>query len=425
MHGTVTRHIVTSSIGILIQLYLYGTQVWQVCLMITVAYLIMLFFPRKQQQYYVMTWCLICLSYTHLYRMLYNFGSYQLTVSTYTMLLVCKLNALSWCYHDGALHPSELTQDQIVRKVNDLPSVLEMVSYTWFSQTSGLGVFFEFSDYKRFIERTAEYKKVPSPISASICQLAIGLCCLAVYTVFGAYFPIAGCWSKEYAEEYSFAYKYLYFFLAMTGQRYFYYTPFSFSQGNIVASGFGYNGTKTELDGVEEHEKKHRWDKIVTVYIKLLETSPSCIEHLRYWNHQVHLWLKFYIQGRIVPKGTRATFGHTLVVFLTSAYWHGFYPVYYVMFFFAAILSEITKDVFKVRKAIWFVPDSAKNIVAGFFTFSVMNYMGIIFTSLTFENMGVFLKATYGFVPIGLIAALLFSRTTGIVKRVQKAEARK
>lgn len=68
------------------------------------------------------------------------------------------------------------------------------------------------------------------------------------------------------------------------------------STGAIVASGLGYNGEKNG---------EHAWDKIVSVYIWEVETSASPIEMLRFWNHQVHLWLKFYIMARVTPVGKR------------------------------------------------------------------------------------------------------------------------
>jgi hypothetical protein len=84
------------------------------------------------------------------------------------MLLACKISALAWCYEDGGKEDEELTKEQIERKVKDLPSFLEITSYIFFCNSAALGIFFEFSDYKRWIERTGEYEKVPSPILASL-----------------------------------------------------------------------------------------------------------------------------------------------------------------------------------------------------------------------------------------------------------------
>ena len=48
--------------------------------------------------------------------------------------------------------------------VEKLPTIIEIFSYIFFCQSCALGIFYEFSDYKRFIERKDEYKNVPNPI---------------------------------------------------------------------------------------------------------------------------------------------------------------------------------------------------------------------------------------------------------------------
>jgi len=51
--------------------------------------------------------------------------------------------------------------------------------------------------------------------------------------------------------------------------------------------------------------------------------------------------------------------------FIVSAFWHGFYPFYYVMFFFAAIMNEVAKDLYKSRVLFSkFVPKELHWIVA-------------------------------------------------------------
>ena len=65
-----------------------------------------------------------------------------------------------------------------------MPSFLEITSYIWFCNAAGLGIFFEFSDYKRFIEKTEEYKNIPNPILASLKLMAQGFLCLGVWLSF-------------------------------------------------------------------------------------------------------------------------------------------------------------------------------------------------------------------------------------------------
>ena len=45
-----------------------------------------------------MFWVLAYLSYGHLSALIYNFGGYDMEVTSYTMLLVCKLSSLAYCY---------------------------------------------------------------------------------------------------------------------------------------------------------------------------------------------------------------------------------------------------------------------------------------------------------------------------------------
>lgn len=79
--------------------------------MMLVTYILMKVLPRDQQQKYVMGFVLTYLSYSHISRMVTNFGGWDIDVSLYTMLLVCKLSALGFCYSDGGKPESELTAD--------------------------------------------------------------------------------------------------------------------------------------------------------------------------------------------------------------------------------------------------------------------------------------------------------------------------
>jgi len=291
VHGTLLRHIYTITIGVCIQLYMFSSGILHVVLMAGVAYVMMKFLKRDEQQKYVMAWVLAYLSCSHLYSVIYKFGSYDMNITTYTMLLVCKLSALAFCYKDGGMKEEDLTKDQIERQVKELPTILEFVSYVWYSNACALGVFFEFSDYKRWIERTHEYANVPSPIKPSLIVLGKSMACLITFVVSNNFFWMEYCWSDEYMTH-SLWYRILYYHIAMTFKRYFYYGPFMATTGAIVASGLGYNGKKKD----DKDKETHLWDKIVGIYIYEVETITSPPEGFKYWNYQVHLWLKFYIQ---------------------------------------------------------------------------------------------------------------------------------
>jgi len=77
---------------------------------------------------------------------------------------------------------------------------------------------------------------------------------------------------------------------------------------------------------------------------------------MAYWNHTVHLWLKHYVQNRLVAPGAKPTIIATLLTFGVSAFWHGFYPFYYFMFFMCGCFVEVAKDVYRSRALFWWVP---------------------------------------------------------------------
>ena len=79
-----------------------------------------------------MIWVFTYLSLQHIETQLYKFGTYDMGITTFTMLQVLKLQALGYNYKDGSTDPEKLTPYQKDKRVIVLPSVLEIYSYTFF-----------------------------------------------------------------------------------------------------------------------------------------------------------------------------------------------------------------------------------------------------------------------------------------------------
>lgn len=126
-----------------------------------------------------------------------------------------------------------------------LPNPIELLSYTLYTQGCALGVFFEYSDYIRFIERTGEYDAerggALNPIFVGLLSLLKAIVFLGLYVASTIYIPYTYTYTVEYGEK-SIAYRIAYFMAAGYGIRLFYYGPFNFTTAAIQASGFGYNG---------------------------------------------------------------------------------------------------------------------------------------------------------------------------------------
>lgn len=295
-----------------------------------------------------------------------------------------------------------------------MPSLLELAGYTWFVPNCALGVFFEFRDYKNLIERKGDYSAVPHTVLPSLRTLVEAIMCTGFFLFFNNYFWVEYIYSNEFTKD-SFFMKMVYIYVIMTVKRFFYYGPFKFTTGAFIASGLGYCGPNSKPG--------KQWDRVVGVYVLDVELAMSATTMLRAWNHQVHLWLKYYIQDRI-QRGSRPTFLESMSTFVVSAFWHGFYPSYYIMFVLAAILNEINKDIYKS----WFIFKSfmpiyaIRYLAAHVLSFIAMNYFGILFQALTVERTMWYLKETLYGVPIGLVSLLIFVRAINLVKISKKME---
>ena len=96
------------------------------------------------------------------------------------------------------------------------------------------------------------------------------------------------------------------------------------------------------------------FNSIRTVKIRQFEVMQSPSQAIMSWNMQVQVWLKYYIYLRLVDRSLPR---HVLqikplaAVFITSAYWHGFYFGYYAFFSGVFLLDIAWKTVPRTKLA--------------------------------------------------------------------------
>ena len=163
----------------------------------------------------------------------------------------------------------------------------------------------------------------------------------------------------------------MYYYIAITSMRLFYYSGWCITDGAIIASGLGYAG--------KDKEGKDQFNAIYSIRIRDVELGLSPQIMMQHWNHMIHLWLKHYVYNRTLVKGKKPGAYNNLIVFIMSAFWHGFYPFYYVMFFFCALVGEISKDMYRSRVYFRWIPYPFSSILANFASMLTMNYMGCCF----------------------------------------------
>ena len=108
-----------------------------------------------------------------------------------------------------------------------------------------------------------------------------------------------------------------------------------------------------------------------------------------------------------------------------SAIWHGFYPYYYYMFFLCALLVEVSKDIYRARILLSFIPEPLRHPLGNFFTMLALNYMGTSFGLLSFEKGGNLAKGTNYVVLIAVVSILVLIKSLGLVKYAKNMERKR
>ena len=95
------------------------------------------------------------------------------------------------------------------------------------------------------------------------------------------------------------------------------------------------------------------------------------------------------------------------------------------MFFFTAVLVEVSKDLYKARILFNFIPEILQTPIAWFTTYLFLDYLGTCVNSLSMENGMKFLRATHYYIFILIILGFIIMRGFGIVKYARKLEQKR
>lgn len=158
-----------------------------------------------------------------------------------------------------------------------------------------------------------------------------------------------------------------------------YIIGFCFMDCGPIASGLAYNG--------DEANPEHT--AVKNVVLKGLIWTTKIKYFLQCWNISVHEWLKNYIFMRMLDNKRRGTATKaTLVTFIVSGIWHGFYPGYIIFFlgsFFLDSHQKVANDVLgPATKGV--IPDVVQNVFIVVFYYFMLSYFCMSFLLMNFED---------------------------------------
>lgn len=268
------------------------------------------------------------------------------------MVLVMKLTGFCWNVADGRLPEKDLTDFQKDRSLKQLPSLLDFAGYVMFFPSLFAGPAFDFVDYKRWIETTMfalppgsdpskapptrKKRKIPRSGTPAAWKAAAGLGWILIFLKFSPLYHLDYFTGDEYMKHGILRRVWLLHMLLVT-TRTKYYGVWSLTEGACILSGLGYKG-------VDPVTGKVSWDRLRNVDPWAVESAQNSRAYLGNWNINTNNWLRNYIYLRVTPKGKKPGFRATLATFVASAFWHGFYPGYYLTFVLASLVQTTAKS---------------------------------------------------------------------------------
>ena len=337
------------------------------------------------------------------------------------MVLIMRLHAFSWNVHDGRIKPELLTEQQKDRAIYKMPEFLDYAGYVCFFPSLWAGPSFDYNDYKRWIETTLfdvgpgekapatrKQRKIPRSGTPAAWKAAAGLGWIFLFLQMSKWYSTALVLSPLYMQRYGFLRRV--FHLQMLGftTRLKYYGVWSLTEGACILSGMGYNS----LDA----SGKPRWDRLNNVNPWGIESAQNSRAYLENWNKNTNNWLRNYVYLRVTPKGKKPGFRATLLTFGTSAFWHGFYPGYYLTFVLGAFIQTVAKNFRRYVRPFFLTPDGKQGTKYKIY-YDVMSYFvtqfAFCFTTAPFVMLG--LKESlqvwtqvYFYAIIGIAASIAF-----------------
>ncbi len=225
--------------------------------------------------------------------------------------------------------------------------------------------------------------------------------------------------TDEFSEK-SLSYKCRYVYAVILITRIRYYIGWKLCQGSVDLCGLSYDEVYDEND----KSINYTFDRIDVCNLRVMEFSINPQTKIQYWNRSVHLWLKYHLYIRMINTSffKRRVGIASMLTFLTSALWHGFYLSYYMFFFHLFLVEQITNYLNSNHN--FFDKVDKSNIFIRFIVWccvmATLIYCALAFTLLQPENIFKYYKA-FNFVPNGiLLTGFILVKILGMFVKKEK-----
>ena len=317
----------------------------------TVTYLIAAYVEGPYMPWIGFTFLMGHMSVSHIYRQQVASPS-SVDISGAQMVLVMKLSAFCWNVWDGKQDQAHLADYQKERALSRLPQPLDYAGFVAFFPSLMVGPAFDYADYRRWLETTMfdlppgtdpakapptrGKRKIPRSGTPAMYKMAKGLLWILAFLQLSGRFN-AGVVTSEKVKHFNLPMRIFHMHMMSLVARMKYYGVWTLTEGACIMAGIGYKG-------IDPKTGKPNWDRLQNIKPAGVEFAQNSHAYLGNWNINTNNWLRNYMYLRVTPKGKKPGFSATLATFFTSAFWHGFYPGYYLAFLLAAFEQNVAKS---------------------------------------------------------------------------------
>ncbi|CAM9814250.1 unnamed protein product, partial [Ectocarpus sp. 12 AP-2014] len=326
------KHLFSTLLGVWIMQFVFYGQWIHSFISSAATYLMVLTLPNRHMPHVVFAFVLgyICLS--HIYRAYVDYMGWSLDFTGPQMVLTIKLSSFAYNVWDGRKwaeiekDTGDKRKDRVLKARRDyairsMPNPLEFFGYIYCFSSILAGPAFEYKEYDnatsgKAYEKDGKPHPMPSNWAAALSKFGSGMLCLTLFQVGSGYFPLTGMRSSEVAGM-PIPKRIMNAWITLFFVRMKYFFAWKTADGASVLGGFGFQGYGP--DG-----QVAGWDGVSNIDIMTFETSCNVATNTRAWNKRTQGWLERYVYMRT---------GNSLTAtYFVSAFWHGFYPGYYLFF---------------------------------------------------------------------------------------------
>lgn len=392
------KHAFSLLVGLWYAQEIFGNQWVHSFLSAAVSYLIVCFGPRKHIATLVFLFTMTYMSVSHLYRLYVDYLGWSLDFTGPQMILTIKLSSFAYNVYDGVVDLDTISKPQenklkirvykerLRYAITSIPSPLAFFGYVYSFSTFLAGPAFEYADYASVIDGSAFAKKGgkeggrPSSLMAALWRLFQGVLCLALHLVGSAKFSLSNVLSEEVLAM-PFFERWLFTLIALFFCRMKYYFAWKVAEGSCVVAGFGF-------EGYAEDGSVKGWNGISNMDILGFETATNTAEASKAWNKGTQKWLQRYVYFRNSES--------LIITYFVSAFWHGFYPGYYLFFFSIALVQTVQRAWQKKVSPMFASIPKLYHLLCIIVFSAYINYFSIVFQVLAWDRaMAVWKSAKY------------------------------